>query len=78
MCGEGVSVQYVIVDFGAEAVVEAIVTAASDNDSYLLSYYVEYARSDMLFSDFIDQNSNTMVCFDCSNSIYILAMFLRK
>ena len=38
--------QYVLVDFGAEVVVEAIGTAAASNGHYLASYTLEYARSD--------------------------------
>ena len=41
--------QYLLVDFGAEVVVEAIGTAAASNGNYLESYMVEYARSDGQF-----------------------------
>jgi len=64
MCGEGVSgsmQQHVMIDFGAETVVEAIETAASNNGNYLSGYSVEYARSDMRFFTVIDESSNTMV-----------------
>ena len=49
MCEANISTameQYVLVDFGAEVVVEAIGTAAASNGHYLESYTVEYARSD--------------------------------
>ena len=49
MCEANISTameQYVLVDFGAEVVVEAISTAAASNGHYLESYTVEYARSD--------------------------------
>ena len=49
MCGGNISramEQYVLVDFGAEVVVEVIGTAAASNGHYLASYTVEYARSD--------------------------------
>lgn len=38
--------QYLLVDFGAEVVVEAIGTAGATNGHYLKQYMVEYARSD--------------------------------
>ena len=49
MCEASISTameQYLLVDFGAEVVVEAIGTAAADNGNYLTSYMIEYARSD--------------------------------
>ena len=63
-CGEGVSgsmEQYVMIDFGAEAVVEAVGTAASDNGNYMSEYAVEYARSGMQFFSINSEDSNSTV-----------------
>jgi len=38
--------QYLLINFGAEVVVEAIGTAAASNGNYVENYMVEYARSD--------------------------------
>ena len=54
-------VQFMMIDFGAEAVVEAVGTAASDNGNYMSEYAVEYARSDMQFFSVNSEDSNSTV-----------------
>jgi len=81
MCGEGVSdsmQQHVMVDFGAEAVVEAIGIAAGNNGNYLSGYAVEYARLDMQFFNAIDESSNTTVCSSyVANTFHVLISTLK-
>ena len=52
--------QYLLVNFGAEVVVEAIGTAAASNGNYVESYMVEYARSDGQY--FAVSPKSGMVC----------------
>ena len=52
----GTLVQYLLVNFGAEVVVEAIGTAPANNGNYLQRYIVEYARSDGQFFNVSGEN----------------------
>ena len=55
--------QYLLVDFGAEVVVEAVGTAAASNGNYLESYMVEYARSDGQFFTVSGENGMVYNCY---------------
>ena len=64
MCEGNISTameQYLLVDFGAEVVVEAIGTAAASNGNYLESYMVEYARSDGQFFSVLGEDGTVCI-----------------
>jgi len=53
--------QYLLVDFGAEVVVEAVGTAAADNGNYLSKYMVKYARTGGQYFNATAEDA-TLVC----------------